>query len=399
MWLVINIFRDFLIIVGYNFKDVVKKGSFKVFTGVMTLLLIIGIFLTNFIFQYDLNSKSKDYLVYIIDSENHIFNNHLDINLYMTKMDNLIKNKYYFQFLQDDINIDRIKEEMLKGEIDGYVFVNTPNNIDIVTTNSFPELNFVLDKFISNKRMESLLELQNKNVDEYKMEYNVQSIELNKNKIKSIIETYTIPIMFMFLSYILFIMYGQFISISVNLEKNSKIFEILLTKVKLSNIILGKIFGVMLAGLLQIIYFMLIIFGMIFLFSFTKTPINEILNINLGFVFKYIIYFILGFLIYGFMFFSVGSNVSKTEDLPINLAPTMFLVSISYFVGNICLQFSQYSFISFLKYIPTFAPFVIPFDNSVHWLSEIIILFTIVAFILGIYLLNIRTVGKKLMKS
>ena len=397
MWLVINTVRDFLIIVAYNFKDIVKKESFKIFTIVMTVLLFIGIFLTNFFLKYDFSNKRNDYLIYIVDKENHIFNNHLDINIYMNNMENLIKNKYYFEFLQKDINREFLDQELNSRKIDGYIVVNSSNNIDIVTSRRFTELNYVLDKFILNKHMEGLINPEN--INNLKVDFNIQVKEINKNKIKTLIETYTIPIVFMFFIYILLIMYGQFISISVNLEKNSKMFEILLTKVRLSNIILGKIVGIMLAALIQLIYFIFIIYGSIFLLGFTKGSLNGMINISFIFILRYIVYFILGFLIYSFMFFRVGSYVSKTEDLPINLAPTMCLISISYFVGNICLQFSQYSFIPFLKYIPFFTPFSVFFNTSIHWINELVILFILISFIILLFLFNVRTVGKKLVRK
>lgn len=355
----------------------------------MTILLIFGLFLSYIVLKSNFKSVDNKYLLYIIDKENYIFKNHLDINLYMSNMyeNKTIKNQYYFEFLEKDFNKETIEKEIENGQIDGYVEVKSPKELQIVVSKDLLELNFILDKFINSK------------YNKESIKYNTNSLDLNKNKIKSLIKTYTIPIMFMLLSYVLFLMYGQFVSISTNLEKNSKIFEILLTKVKLSNIILGKIFGIMLVGLIQIIYFILLLFIVKGVCFIIKSPLFDLFYIlNIRFVLKYIVYYILGFLTYGFMFFWIGNKVSQAEDLPINLAPIMFLISTSYFIGVLFFYFSQIPFIKVLMYVPLFSPFIVPFGN-ISFANQVIILVFTLSFMIVTFLFTVDTINKNFVKN
>ena len=388
----IDIFRDFFIIASYNFRNTIKKGFFKIFTIVMTLLIIVGVILPDFIFKLDVFKSRNEYLIYIVDDKNYIFDNHIDLNLYSRDIANLVNGEYYFKLLDYEVKKQELDNELNEGNIDGYLIVNSENSIDIVTSENYPELKFILDRFISNKKLEKIFGLKNDDIENLYIDYNVKSIEVNKNKIKNILETYTLPIIFMVFTYITFIMYGQLISVNANIEKNSKIVEIFLTKVRLSNIILGKVFGILFAGIIQVFYFVFLLFLIVSLLNYQDFPfIKSVIKLDVIFVFRYFIYFILGFILYGFMFLLIGNIIDKTEDVSSGVVPIVFLISLGYFFAMISLQFPQNYLINVLEYVPFFTPFVVISNSYKMFFSEIIMLSIMVVSIIVVIMINIST--------
>ena len=388
----IDIFRDFFIIASYNFRNTIKKGFFKIFTIVMTLLIIVGVILPDFIFKLDVFKSRNEYLIYIVDDKNYIFDNHIDLNLYSRDIASLVNGEYYFKLLDYEVKKQELDNELNEGNIDGYLIVNSENSIDIVTSENYPELKFILDRFISNKKLEKIFGLNNDDIENLYIDYNVKSIEVNKNKIKNILETYTLPIIFMVFTYITFIMYGQLISVNANIEKNSKIVEIFLTKVRLSNIILGKVFGILFAGIIQVFYFVFLLFLIVSLLNYQDFPfIKSVIKLDVIFVFRYFIYFILGFILYGFMFLLIGNIIDKTEDVSSGVVPIVFLISLGYFFAMISLQFPQNYLINVLEYVPFFTPFVVISNSYKMFFSEIIMLSIMVVSIIVVIMINIST--------
>ena len=358
----------------------------------MSLLIIVGVVLPDFIFKLDVFKSRNEYLIYIVDDKNYIFDNHIDLNLYSRDIANLVNGEYYFKLLDYEVKKQELDNELNEGNIDGYLIVNSENSIDIVTSENYPELKFILDRFISNKKLEKIFGLKNDDIENLYIDYNVKSIEVNKNKIKNILETYTLPIIFMVFTYITFIMYGQLISVNANIEKNSKIVEIFLTKVRLSNIILGKVFGILFAGIIQVFYFVFLLFLIVSLLNYQDFPfIKSVIKLDVIFVFRYFIYFILGFILYGFMFLLIGNIIDKTEDVSSGVVPIVFLISLGYFFAMISLQFPQNYLINVLKYVSFFTPFVVISNSYKMFFSEIIMLSIMVVSIIVVIMINIST--------
>ena len=152
----------------------------------MSLLIIVGVVLPDFIFKLDVFKSRNEYLIYIVDDKNYIFDNHIDLNLYSRDIANLVNGEYYFKLLDYEVKKQELDNELNEGNIDGYLIVNSENSIDIVTSENYPELKFILDRFISNKKLEKIFGLKNDDIENLYIDYNVKSIEVNKNKINKI---------------------------------------------------------------------------------------------------------------------------------------------------------------------------------------------------------------------
>lgn len=134
--------------------------------------------------------------------------------------------------------------------------------------------------------------------------------------------------------YIAVMTYGQMVATNVASEKSSRAMELLTTSASPVAMMFGKIIASCLAGLTQLVG----IFGSALLFYNLNRAswqgnqmINSIFNIPPDLLLYMILFFLLGFFIYGMMYGAVGSLVSKIEDIG-SVAMPIILVFIIGFV-------------------------------------------------------------------
>lgn len=118
--------------------------------------------------------------------------------------------------------------------------------------------------------------------------------------------------------YIAVMTYGQMVATNVAGEKSSRAMELLTTSASPVAMMFGKIIASCLAGLTQLVG----IFGSALLFYNLNRAswqgnqmINSIFNVPPDLLLYMILFFLLGFFIYGMMYGAVGSLVSKPEDI------------------------------------------------------------------------------------
>lgn len=161
--------------------------------------------------------------------------------------------------------------------------------------------------------------------------------------------------------YMVILVYGQMVANSVAGEKGSRAMELLVTSVRPNAMIFGKVLATTLAGLIQIVA----VFGSAILFyrvnasAWGDNPvIASFFNIP-GALFGYmILFFLLGFVMYAFLFSAVGSTVSKPEEINMAVTPVMLLFISGFIVTILSISFGSTENIA-LK-IMSFLPFSSP---------------------------------------
>ena len=129
--------------------------------------------------------------------------------------------------------------------------------------------------------------------------------------------------------------YGQMVATNVASEKSSRAMELLTTSASPVAMMFGKIIASCLAGLAQLVG----IFGSALLFyNLNRSSwqgnqmINSIFNIPPDLLLYMILFFLLGFFIYGMMYGAVGSLVSKPEDIGSVAMPIILVFVIGFVV-------------------------------------------------------------------
>lgn len=135
--------------------------------------------------------------------------------------------------------------------------------------------------------------------------------------------------------YMVIVLYGQMVATNVATEKSSRAMELLITSADPTSMMFGKVLASCLAGLLQITA----IFGTAILCYnlnkdyWTDIPmIGSIFNMPLELFGYMLIFFVLGFLIYGFLYGAIGSTASKLEDINTSVMPITMLFIVGFFV-------------------------------------------------------------------
>ena len=154
---------------------------------------------------------------------------------------------------------------------------------------------------------------------------------LGKDQMQNFFYTYIM----IFALYMVILLYGQMVATNVATEKSSRAMELLITSAKPTAMMFGKVIASCLAGLMQLVC----IFGSALLFySLNKSYwgdnmiISSIFNIPPELFGYMLVFFILGFLIYAFMFGAVGSTASKLEDINTSVMPITMLFIIAFIV-------------------------------------------------------------------
>lgn len=132
--------------------------------------------------------------------------------------------------------------------------------------------------------------------------------------------------------YMVIMMFGQKVAMSVVTEKTSRAMEVLITSASPVALMFGKILASSVAGIFQITA----IFGSAFIsyninksYFETNAVINTLFNFPASLVGYLLIFFLLGFLIYSFLFGAMASTVSKIEDL----SSVVMLIQIIFVAG------------------------------------------------------------------
>ena len=154
---------------------------------------------------------------------------------------------------------------------------------------------------------------------------------LGKDQMQNFFYTYIM----IFALYMVILLYGQMVATNVATEKSSRAMEVLITSAKPTSMMFGKVLASCIAGLVQLVA----VFGSALVFyNLNKSYwgdnmiVDSIFNIPPELFVYMLVFFILGFLIYAFMFGAVGSTASKLEDINTSVMPITMLFIIAFFV-------------------------------------------------------------------
>ena len=229
----------------------------------------------------------------------------------------------------------------------------------------------------------------------------VMSIQINgeveslgKDQMQNFFYTYIM----IFALYMVILLYGQMVAMSVATEKSSRAMELLITSTKPINMMFGKVLAACMAGLVQLVA----IFGSALVFYNVNKSywgdngiIDSIFNIPPELFVYMLIFFLLGFLIYAFLYGAISSTVSKLEDINTAVQPVTFLFVIGFMV--VMFSMSSGSVDNVLMTVCSYIPFTSPMAmftriamSTVPWYEIAISIGILVASTFGIGILSAK---------
>lgn len=325
--------KQFGKILKFELKNYLKN---KVFVGV-TLFLVIAIAIVMFI-------PNIAALFHGDASDGQVSDDLPRMLVYAEDGDLAALVKQYFDGAFPDYRVEiaegsleDVKEEVISGWAEGAFAMDGPtsytyyvNNLSMYDTNTA-----IADQVLQEVGRVTAMVGAGLTPDQVGDILSVQvescTIALGKDQMQNFFYTYIM----IFALYMVILLYGQMVATNVATEKSSRAMEVLITSAKPTSMMFGKVLASCSAGFLQLVA----IFGSALLFyNLNRSAwgdniiVESLLGIPPVLLVYMLVFFVLGFLIYAFLYGAIGSTASKLEDINTSVMPLTFLFLIAFFV-------------------------------------------------------------------
>ena len=348
--------RDLITVIKFTMKDMIKRKSFILSTLIILVLIVVGFNVPNF-FKSQNGDETQEKLL-ISDAE----------NVFEGTLENLKNIKLDYEIEIQNVNYEKIKEKIEKGEIETAIIIEPQEeNIKIryIVKNTTMMQNVpegiinMLNTMYSNLQI-SKLGLTPEQLQAITPDFEFSLEQTEEEKASG--NVFAIMLLSLVLFYAIYFCAYQ-VSSSITTEKTSKIMETLVTSTSPRTIVLGKTIGIGIVGLIQMIVIVgtAIISAKAFLEPEMINAVLDMSNITpyLGFV--TILYFILGYLAYALLYALTGSTVSKPEDIQSANTPVAILAVIGFYLSYFTMMNPTSQLNVFASMFPISSPFCMPF--------------------------------------
>ena len=262
-----------------------------------------------------------------------------------------------------DADADTIKNQILSGDAEGAFVLTGPTSYTYYVNN---RTMYDANEAIAMEVLQRLHQMQamlgsgmtaEQVGDVMNISIQGQTELLGKDQMQNFLYTY---IMIMAL-YMVILLFGQMVAMNVATEKSSRAMEVLITSAKPANMMFGKVLASCAAGLVQLVA----IFGSgLLLYNLNKAYlggneiVDSIFNIPPELLGYMLVFFLLGFLIYAFLYGAISSTVSKLEDINTAVQPVTYLFLAGFMV--VVFSMSSGNVDNLLMKICSYIPFTSP---------------------------------------
>lgn len=298
---------------------------------------------------------------------------------------------YEVQITSDENSV--IKEKITSGEVEcAFVMTSSTNYTYYVNDLSLYDMNSEVASGVLQQiyRMNAMVS-SGMTADQVSDVMNIQitgEVEnLGKNQMENFFYTYIM----VFALYMVIIIYGQMVATNVATEKSSRAMEVLITSAKPTSMMFGKVIASCLAGIIQLVTVFgsaLIFFNLNESYWGDNLIVKSIFNIPPELLVYMLVFFILGFLIYAFMYGAVGSTVSKLEDISTAVLPITMLFVVALMV--VVTSMSSGNADNMLMIVCSYIPFISPMAMFTRIAMSTVPLYEIV---ISIAVLIVSTIG------
>ncbi len=172
--------------------------------------------------------------------------------------------------------------------------------------------------------------------------------------------------MFVVLIFITLVIYGMWVAAGVVAEKSSRVMELLISAASPAQLVVGKVVGIGLAGLIQ--YVGIVVPAVVTLLLEDRIAgavlgASGPLGINLdivgpGLLAAYGGFWILGFVLYSLLYAAAGSLVSRAEDLQVLALPLSLVAIAGYLLAVMALSGGVSTLTRIASLVPFWSPFI-----------------------------------------
>jgi ABC-2 type transport system permease protein len=383
--------KKIIIISLWEYLEKVKTKAFIISLIITPLLIITVTLLPPLLIRED---GPKVEVIGIIDTSG-IYFNFLQEEFQKYKLPNGQNNYLLINLINSRTTSEEIKriadDNVINNLVDGYLIIETTRqnylfaeyrsklfgNFKVV--GRFEEaLNYFKTKNVLEKAgvpSQVLDEIQERTIiQQRKISENGKTTDLD------FLTTFFLSIVFILLLMMMVVYSGQMLVRSMIEEKSSRLIEMLISSSTPDELLTGKLFGLSLLGITQIIIWVLI--GMSLVAS-SVLPVAAFKNII-----PMLAYFILGFLFYASLFVGIGSTVNTEQEAQHITTYLSLILMLPVVIAMPAIQNPNFILTKVFSYIPLTIPTVMLLRLNVQNLSDFDIIISLLIMIISIFVVT-----------
>ena len=356
-----------LAIIKRELKEKLLSKTFVIMTILLPVMMFGFIFIQTYVMNYQGGKKDK----IVIAS----FSDEITSRL-ITEMDSKFQKNAHLSFefkTMDNYSFtDYLKknnENLSKGEISGLIYIpktalkdknvnyysKTPKNFSLLNKLRAPINKVLVEVYFIGKNIpyEELAFARDK-VD-------IKSFKISENK-KAEEEGFgnlALAYLFTFLLYLSLIMIGSMVMQSVIQEKANRIVEVLLSSVTSKELMIGKIFGAAITGIIQMAIWLSPVI-LVISTTWFALPKELTFSITLGQIGYLLVNFFIGLLTFVGLFATVGSIFEEPQDAQSGMVPVMLLIILPFLIAMAMMQNPENQIAKIASMFPFAAIIVMP---------------------------------------
>jgi len=157
------------------------------------------------------------------------------------------------------------------------------------------------------------------------------------------------------LLYISILMFGQFVMMGVMEEKQTRVVEVVLSRVKPAQVLIGKVVGIGLLGLIQIVA---LGGALVFTVSVADLADVDLTGLGVKVLGLLVLWYLLGYTFYSFLYGSLGATISRQEDMQgVAMLPVLLILP-GFFLGQMAMLEPDMWATKVASFIPFWSPMV-----------------------------------------
>jgi ABC-2 type transport system permease protein len=155
--------------------------------------------------------------------------------------------------------------------------------------------------------------------------------------------------------------FGQFVAMGTVEEKQNRVVEIVLSRVKPSQVLVGKVLGIGALALAQLLVLAAAGLVAVNIIDIEGVPLG---SIGAAIVAAVVFWFLLGYTLYAFLYATVGATVSRQEDLQgVLLLPAIFILP-GFFISQLAVADPDLAIVRFGSFFPPWTPMLMPMRTA-----------------------------------
>jgi len=262
-----------------------------------------------------------------------------------------------------------LSDAVRNNELDGYIvlrpdpdtlargqyYARETGNILIIETIESAVERTILENWFDGEELDRLRRVQRTSLETI-------TVSASGEETGGFLMAYASTMILGMLLYMTVLMYGQQMAMAIVEEKSSRLVEMIIGAVTATEYMLGKIVGVFLTGLTQLLIWLLMVAIMILGVlpalaigaSMANFNLAEVLDVRVLAYFS--VFFLLGYLMYATIFAAVGATCDSLQEMQQAMMPAIMPVIMA-FMSTFYIMGNPNSFASrVLSFIPIFTP-------------------------------------------